>query len=117
MEGNLIEQVLTLLSYGFVQRALLAGTFVAICCSVLGVFLVLRQYSMLGDGLSHVAVGMVGFAVLMGLSPIYFAIPAVTISSLAIPWLADRAKVYGDTAIAMLSGVGLASGRHSGCRE
>ena len=104
------EQVVTLLEYGFVQQAMLAGSFVAVCCSVLGVFLVLRRYSMIGDGLSHVAVGTLGFAVFMGWSPLLFSIPAVVLASLAIPWLAEKAKVFGDASIAMLAGVGLATG-------
>ena len=104
------QEVINLLSYSFVHRAMLAGSFVAVCCSILGVFLVLRRYSMIGHGLSHVAVGTLGFAVFMGWTPLYFSIPAVAIAALAIPWLADKAKVYGDASIAMLSGVGIAFG-------
>jgi ABC-type Mn2+/Zn2+ transport system permease subunit len=105
-----LEEVIDLLGYGFVQQAMIAGTFVAICCSILGVFLVLRRYSMIGDGLSHVAVGTLGFAVFMGWSPLVFSIPMVVLASLLIPVIAEKAKVFGDASIAMLSGVGLAIG-------
>jgi len=105
-----LQQVFELLEQGYVQKAMIAGSFVAVCCSILGVFLVLRRYSMIGDGLSHFAVGTLGFAVFMGWSPLTFSIPAVVVASLLIPILAERAKVYGDASIAMLSGVGLATG-------
>ncbi|MCX7635897.1 MAG: metal ABC transporter permease, partial [Syntrophales bacterium] len=52
-------ELFSLLQYGFIQRALIAGVFIAVLCSLLGVFLVLRRLSLIGDGLSHAAFGSV----------------------------------------------------------
>ncbi|MBP7830642.1 MAG: metal ABC transporter permease [Kiritimatiellae bacterium] len=102
--------MIELLQFGFVQRALVAGVFVALGCGLLGVFLVLRRYAMIGDGLSHFAFGAVGLALLLGWTPLYVALPLVALASLVILYLPDRAALYGDSAIGMISAVGIAAG-------
>jgi len=98
------------LSHGFIQRALLAGSFIAVSCSALGVFLVLRRLSLIGDGLAHVTFGGVALAMFLGVFPLYVAIPVVMASSLAILKLVERARVFGDAAIGMVSSLGIAAG-------
>ena len=64
-------------SYPFMQRALIAGVLVSLCAALLGVSLVLKRYSMIGDGLSHVSFGALAIAVALGVTPLYFSIPVV----------------------------------------
>ena len=100
-------------SYGFMQRALVSGLLVGILCAVLGVFLVLRRLSLIGDGLSHVTFGSVALALALHTKPLYVtvaALPAVLLSSLGILRLTDRMKIYGDAAIGIVSAAGIAGG-------
>ncbi len=105
-----IMDILTILSYGFIQRAFIAGVFVAIVCALLGTFLVLRNLSLIGDGLSHVSFGAIALGLFFGFYPIYIAIPVVVLASLLILKLTEKAKLYGDAAIGIVSSVGIASG-------
>ncbi|PKN53006.1 MAG: ABC transporter [Deltaproteobacteria bacterium HGW-Deltaproteobacteria-13] len=102
-----------ILNYEFVQRAFLAGLFIAAVSSTLGVFLVLRRFSLIGDGLAHITFGSVAFVMLLGVSPLYItlaALPLVMISSLAILKLTQSKRIQGDAAIGIVSSVGIASG-------
>jgi zinc transport system permease protein len=96
--------------YQFIQRALLAGCFIGVLCSTLGVFLVLRRLSLIGDGLAHVTFGSIAVGLLLRLEPMYAAIPLVMLSSLGILKLVEKARVYGDTAIGIVSSLGVATG-------
>jgi zinc transport system permease protein len=100
-------------SYGFMQRALISGLLVGILCAVLGVFLVLRRLSLIGDGLSHVTFGSVALALALKAQPLYVtlaALPLVLLSSLGILKLTEKAKIYGDAAIGIVSAAGIAAG-------
>jgi zinc transport system permease protein len=105
-----MDNIINLFQYEFVFRAFVTGIFVAILCSVLGVFLVLRRLSLIGDGLSHVSFGAIALGLFFGVYPIYIAIPVVLFASLGILALSEKTKVYGDAAIGIVSAVGLASG-------
>jgi zinc transport system permease protein len=98
------------LSYGFLQRALVAGVFVAIACAILGVFLILRRDSMIGHGLAHVTFAGIAIGLLLDLMPIAVATGVAVITALGIMKLKERAGLYGDTAIAIFSSVGFAVG-------
>lgn len=98
------------LQYAFIQRAFIAGSFVAIVCSTLGLFLVLRKMSLIGDGLSHVSFGAIALGLFLGLYPYYVAIPLVMAGSLLIMKISEKAKVYGDAAIGIVSAIGIGSG-------
>jgi zinc transport system permease protein len=102
-----------ILGFGFIQRALIAGSLVAVLCAVLGVFLVLRRLSLIGDGLAHVTFGSVALSLVMGINPVYVtvaAIPLVMLSSLGILKLSEKARIYGDAAIGIVSSLGIACG-------
>lgn len=102
-----------ILSFAFVQRAILAGALIAAVCSILGVFLVLRRMSLIGDGLAHITFGSVAIVLFIGISPLYItlaALPLVMISSLAILKLTRSKKIQGDAAIGIISSIGIAVG-------
>jgi len=101
------------LSFTFVQRALLAGILIAAIAAILGVFLVLRRLSLIGDGLAHITFGSVAVVLLAGISPFYVtlsALPLVMLASLAILKLTSSKKIHGDAAIGILSSAGIAAG-------
>ncbi|AJE02438.1 metal ABC transporter permease [Geobacter pickeringii] len=104
---------LEIFQYGFLLRALAAGSLIAALCAVLGVFLVLRRLSLIGDGLAHVTFGSVAIALLLRFQSVYVsiaAIPCVLLSALGILKLAERARIYGDAAIGIVSSLGIATG-------
>ncbi|MBN1596524.1 metal ABC transporter permease [candidate division FCPU426 bacterium] len=96
--------------YGFVQRALLAGSLVAVCCACLGIFLVLRKLSLIGEGLAHFSFGVIGLALLLNIYPMYITVPLVLVASLGILYLSEHANVFGDAAIGLVAAVGVAVG-------
>jgi len=102
-----------ILSYGFMQRALVAGILVAVLCAVLGVFLVLRRLSLIGDGLAHVTFGSVALALVLraqSFTVTLATIPLVLLASLGILKLTEKARIYGDAAIGIVSSLGIACG-------
>jgi zinc transport system permease protein len=102
-----------MLGYAFIQRALVAGTLIAALCAMLGVFLVLRRLSLIGDGLAHVTFGSLAAALVLRVDPAALtvaAIPVVLASSLGILKLTEKARIYGDAAIGIVSSLGIASG-------
>lgn len=107
---EIIRQIQEAFQYAFVQRAVVAGCFMALGCSFLGVFLVLRRFSLIGDGLAHVSFATVAIALLLHAQPMVVSIPLVALASLVILNLNDRAKVYGDAAIGLVSAFGIALG-------
>jgi len=102
--------ILDLLNYEFIQRAYLAGSFIAALCAMLGLILVLRKLSLIGDGLSHVSFGAIALGLFFGFYPFYVAVPIVILASYLILKLTEKAKIYGDAAIGIVSSVGIASG-------
>ncbi|HHX58451.1 MAG TPA: metal ABC transporter permease [Candidatus Moranbacteria bacterium] len=102
--------LISLLQYGFVQKAFLAGTFTALSCSALGLFLVLRKMSLVGDGLSHVSFGAIALGMLAGVYPTYLALPIIVIAAILILKISEKTKVYGDAAIGIVSAAGVAGG-------
>ena len=114
MRTSLVRPVIMELTeffrYGFLQRALIAGSFIGILCSTLGVFLVLRRFSLIGDGLAHATFGSVALALLLKMSPLYVSIPIVMVCSVGILRLTERARLYGDAAIGVVSSLGIAVG-------
>ena len=104
------EMVKEAFEFSFMQRALLVGTLIAISSSLLGVFLVLKKFSMIGDGLAHVSFATVAIALLLGASPMLVSIPIVVISSIFIMELNEKAGIHGDAAIGLVSSFSVALG-------
>ena len=97
-------------SYPFMQRALIAGVLVSLCAALLGVSLVLKRYSMIGDGLSHVSFGALAIAVALGVTPLYFSIPVVILAAFFLLRMASHPHWNSDAAIAVMSASALAIG-------
>ncbi len=102
--------LLEMFSWPFMQRALIAGVLVSLCAALLGVSLVLKRYSMIGDGLSHVSFGALAIAVALGITPLYFSIPVVILAAFFLLRAADNPNRSNDAAIAALSAASLAIG-------
>jgi zinc transport system permease protein len=103
-------EIVNFLHYEFIRRAIITGSFIALVCSLLGVLLVLRRFSLIGDGLAHVTFGSVAIGLLLKQHPVYVSIPIVMLSSLGILKLTEKARLYGDAAIGIVSSVGIAGG-------
>ena len=99
-----------MLSYPFMVRAFLVGIPIALCAALLGVCLVLKRYSMIGDGLSHVGFGAMAIAAALGVSPVPFSVPVVVIAAFLLLRLRSGSRVGGDSAIALISTTALAVG-------
>lgn len=106
----MLETLSTMFSYHFMQRAFIVGVLVSLCAALLGVSLVLKRYSMIGDGLSHVGFGSLAVATALGLAPMLVTIPVVVIAAFLLLRLSSRGKLKGDAAIAMISTGSLALG-------
>lgn len=107
---EIIETIKEALSYGFMQRALIVGTAIALSSALLGIFLVLKKYSMIGDGLAHVSFATVAIALLLNASPLLVSIPIVTVASIFIMQLNEKAGIHGDAAIGLVSSFSVALG-------
>lgn len=99
-----------ILSYSFMQRAVVVGVLVSLCAALLGVSLVLRRYAMIGDGLSHVGFGALAVAAALNTSPLKITIPIVIIAAFFLLRLSKSSKLKGDSAIALISTGSLAIG-------
>jgi zinc transport system permease protein len=94
-----------ILQYGFIVRGLEAGIIVAVIAPIIGIFLVLKRYSLIADTLSHVSLAGIAIGLLLGVNPIITAIIAAVIASLGIERLRNSKKVYGESALSLfLSG-------------
>ena len=106
----MFDTVSEMLSYPFMTRAFLVGSLVALCSALLGVSLVLKRYSMIGDGLSHVGFGAMAIAAAMNAAPLTVAIPVVIVAAILLLRISGNAKIKGDAAIALISTTSLAVG-------
>ena len=106
----MFNTVIEMLSYPFMTRAFLVGSLVALCSALLGVSLVLKRYSMIGDGLSHVGFGAMAIAAAMNAAPLTIAIPVVIVAAILLLRISGNAKIKGDAAIALISTTSLAVG-------
>lgn len=99
-----------MLSFTFMQRALTVGILVSLSAALLGVSLVLKRYSMIGDGLSHVGFGALALATVLNMAPLAVAIPVVVVAAFLLLRLSENSKIKGDSAIALISTSALAFG-------
>ncbi len=108
---NVFQQLQMYLAMPFVQYALIVGTLIALCSSLLGVTLVLKRFSFIGDGLSHVAFGAMAIAGVLRLTnEMLFVLPVTVLCAVLLLRTGQNAKIKGDAAIAMISVGALAIG-------
>ena len=105
-----MSELMQMLAYHFMQRALIVGVLVSLCAALLGVSLVLKRYSMIGDGLSHVGFGALAIATALHLAPLAVAVPVVMAAAVLLLRLSESRRIKGDSAIALISSSALAIG-------
>ena len=106
----MIELISEMFSYTFMTRAFVSGLLLSLCASLLGTPLVLKRYSMIGDGLSHIGFGALAVAAVMNLTPLYVAIPVVSVAAVLLLRLSENSSLKGDSAVALISTASLAIG-------
>jgi len=102
--------MIEMLQFQFVRRALLSGICIGVTCALLGVFLLPRRFALMGEGLGHFAIGVVGVALFLGWAPLPVLLPALVVAAFVIRRLPSRAALYGDAAIGMVAVMGMALG-------
>ncbi len=106
-----MDKLLYYMQYPFVRYAMLVGVLIALCSSLLGVTLVLKRFSLIGDGLSHVAFGAMAIGTILGLgNNMYFTLPVTMLCAVLLLRSGQHTKINGDAAIAMISVGALAIG-------
>ena len=105
-----MSELVRMLSYHFMQRALIVGVLVSLCAALLGVSLVLKRYSMIGDGLSHVGFGALAVASAFHLAPLAVAVPVVMLAAVLLLRMSQSSRIKGDALIALISSSALAIG-------
>lgn len=106
----MIDLINDFLYYDFIRRALIVGLLVTLSASLLGVSLVLKRFSMIGDGLSHVGFGAISIAAALNMAPLQFSIPVIVAAAFFLLKLSRNSKINGDAAIALISSSSLAIG-------
>lgn len=106
----MLEYLSEMFSYTFLRYALIVGVLVSLCAALLGVLLVLRRFSMIGDGLSHVGFGALSVAYALSAAPMAVAVPVVIAAAFLLLGLSENKKIKGDSAIAVVSSSALAIG-------
>ena len=107
----MFEKIITYLQFPFVKYALIVGVLIALCSSIFGVTLVLKRYSYIGDGLSHVAFGAMAVAGIVGLTDnMVIVLPVTIICAILLLRVGQNAKIKGDALVAMISVGSLAVG-------
>ena len=99
-----------LFSYSFIVRALVSGIMISLCAALLGIVLVLKRYSMIGDGLSHVGFGTMAIAMALNLAPLAVSIPVCIAAAFLLLRVSSSSNVKGDALVALISSSALAIG-------
>ena len=102
--------VFEILTFGFMQRALVAGVMIATICSIIGLFLVLKRHSLFGDAMSHVAFGGIAIGLFTNVYPLWTAFIVSVLAALGMTKLREFTKIPADSAVAVLLSSGLAIG-------
>ena len=102
--------VFDILSFGFMQNAIISGIAISLICSTVGLFLVLRKYSLFGDALAHSAFGGVALGLFLGVYPLWAAYVVSILSALALTKIRQKFDISGDAIIAILLSSGIAIG-------
>jgi zinc transport system permease protein len=105
-----VDVIISMFSFAFIVRAVIVGFLVSLCASLWGVSLVLKRYSMIGDGLSHVGFGSLAVATALNMAPLAVSIPLVVAAAFLLLRLSENSKIKGDAAVALFSTGALAIG-------
>lgn len=106
----MIDVITEIFSHSFILKAVIVGLLVSLCASLLGVSLVLKRYSMIGDGLSHVGFGALALATALNIAPLTLSIPIVVVCAFLLLRISENSKIKGDASIALISTSALAIG-------
>ncbi|MDR2510823.1 MAG: metal ABC transporter permease [Spirochaetaceae bacterium] len=106
----MIDTLFEMFQFTFLTRAFIVGALVSVCASLLGVSLVLKRFSMIGDGLSHVGFGALAAATALNAAPLSVAIPVVLAAAFFLLRISSAGKIKGDAAIALIATSSLAIG-------
>lgn len=106
----MFEIIETMMSYPFMVRALTVGILVSLCAALLGVSMVLKRYSMIGDGLSHVGFAALAAAAATGMAPLKVAIPICILAAFLMLRISENSRLKGDSAVAIVCSGSLAVG-------
>lgn len=106
----MIDFIAQMLSYSFMVRALVVGALVSLCAALLGVSMVLRRSSMIGDGLSHVGFAAFAIAAVLNLTPLVFAVPVCVLAAFLLLRISRNSKINADAAIAIVCSGAMAIG-------
>ncbi|MCL2411664.1 MAG: metal ABC transporter permease [Treponema sp.] len=106
----MFDIILEIFSFPFLVRAIIVGGLVSICAALLGVSLVLKRYSMIGNGLSNVGFGSLALATALNMAPLMVSIPIVIVAAFLLLRLSETSKIKGDAAVALISTGALAIG-------
>lgn len=106
----MFEIIETMMSYPFMVRALTVGILVSLCAALLGVSMVLKRYSMIGDGLSHVGFAALAAAAATGMAPLKVAIPICVLAAFLMLRISENSRLKGDSAVAIVCSGSLAVG-------
>ena len=107
---NIFIQIQTALSFAFIQRALIAGCLIALACSALGFFLILRRLALIGDGIAHVSFAAIALGLMLNMMPLALAVPIAVVAALLIWELGEKSSIHSDTALGIVSTVSVAVG-------
>jgi zinc transport system permease protein len=107
---HFFSQIQHALSFAFIQRAIIAGALIALACSALGFFLVLRRLSLIGDGIAHVSFAAIALGLMLNMMPLALAVPIAIVAALLIWEMGQRANIHSDTALGIVSSVSVAIG-------
>ena len=107
---SFITAITDIFSYDFLIIPLIVGILVSLCAALLGSVLVLKRFSMIGDGLSHVGYGALCVAAAAGIAPLKIAIPVVIVAAFFLLRISRNSRINGDSAIALISGTAIAVG-------
>lgn len=102
--------MIEILQYEFMQRALISGIAISISCSLIGLFLILKRFSLFGDAMSHVAFGGIALGLFLKSNPIWVSLIVSIIGGLSIIKLNSSKRIYSDSSISVLLSLGLAMG-------
>jgi zinc transport system permease protein len=109
-EMNDLIEIFNLFGFQFFQNALIGGTIAALACAWVGLFLILRKESMIGDGIAHTAFGGIALGLFLGVNPIFTALIVAILAVLGISYMRKRGLAQSDSAIAVMMAVGFSTG-------